>query len=164
METLCGLDCNECGYKGRCGGCVATDGKPFGGTCVVGLCCKAGKCPNCGQVFSKECRLMQAALDEFNSLGIYGMEKIDSLNLLVGSDINLQFNLPGGQIVKFWDDKRVYLGTQIKKRGSDRYYGLVADEKYLLVCEYGDNGADAAIIIFTKRRCVNENTDDSYGA
>lgn len=29
--------------------------------------------------------------------------------------------------------------------------GLTADENYLLVCEYGENGADAEIVIFKRR-------------
>lgn len=45
-----------------------------------------------------------------------------------------------------------------------RYYVLAADIKYLLICEYGENGSDAEIILFRKRRSANENTDDSDGA
>lgn len=45
-----------------------------------------------------------------------------------------------------------------------RYYGLAADEKYLLICEYGENGSDAEIILFMKWRVANENTYDSDGA
>lgn len=131
---------------------------------------------------------MRRIIDRINSLDIDGLDKIDSLNLLVGSDINIGFTLPSGQKVKFWDDSRVYFGTQVEKRQSRdcgnnnsgctacqdscrtgdnavrRYYGLVADEKYLLICEYGENGSDAEIILFMKRRSANENTDDSDGA
>ena len=159
MDSLCGLDCNECGYMGKCGGCVATGGKPFGGTCVVGLCCEKRVCENHGQVFSKGCGLMRSAVNEFNALEIEGLDKIDSLNLLIGAAVNLEFKLPSGQNVKFWDDRRVYFGTQLNKRAigcdgscdsncaGNRYFGLVADEKYLLVCEYGENGSDAEIIL-----------------
>ena len=171
MDTLCGLDCNECGYNGSCGGCIATGGRPFGGTCVVGVCCEMKSCKNHGQVFSGGCELMRRIVDEVNSLDIDGLDKIDSLNLLVGSDINIGFTLPSGQCVKFWDDNRVYFGTQVEKRqnracgnnnsgctarqdscrtgdnAGRRYFGLVADEKYLLICEYGENGSDAEIIL-----------------
>ena len=114
---------------------------------------------------------MRRIVDEVNSLDIDGLDKIDSLNLLVGSDINIGFTLPSGQCVKFWDDNRVYFGTQVEKRqnracgnnnsgctacqdscpaGDDtgkRYFGLAADIKYLLICEYGENGSDAEIIL-----------------
>ena len=38
-----------------------------------------------------------------------------------------------------------------EKAGSDRYYGLVADNDYLLVCEYGCNGSDPEIVVYRKR-------------
>ena len=53
--------------------------------------------------------------------------------------------------VKLLDDKKIYLGYQLEKINEDRCYGLAADEKYLLVCEYGCNGADPEIIVFKKR-------------
>ena len=37
------------------------------------------------------------------------------------------------------------------KPGSDRCYGLIADESFLLVCEYGENGTDAELIAYKKR-------------
>ena len=80
------------------------------------------------------------------------MEKVTGLNALHGAYINLQYTLPGGQKIKFWDDDRIYLGNQICKKNSNRCYGLTADENYLLVCEYGDNGSDAEIIVYKKRR------------
>ena len=79
------------------------------------------------------------------------MPEVTGLNTLPGSYVNLQYVLPGGQEVKFWRDDRVYLGNQLEKLGSGRCYGLLADEKYLMVCEYGQDGADPEIIIFKKR-------------
>lgn len=74
------------------------------------------------------------------------------LNALRGGFVNLKYKLPGGQIYSFWEDDRIYLGNQICKKGSERCYGLTADEHYLLVCEYGANGADAEIVIYKKWR------------
>ena len=60
--------------------------------------------------------------------------------------------LPGGQKVKFWEDGRVYLGNQLEKQdGSCRCYGLTADENWLLVCEYGDNGSDPELVVYKRR-------------
>ena len=47
--------------------------------------------------------------------------------------------------------QKVYLGSQVEKHNSDRCYGLVADDNYLLVCEYGCNGVEPEIILYKKR-------------
>ena len=44
----------------------------------------------------------------------------------------------------------IYLGSQLHKRGSDRCYGIAADETYLAVSEYGENGADAQLVVFKR--------------
>ena len=80
------------------------------------------------------------------------MATVTDLNALRGGFVNLKYKLPGGQIISFWEDDRIYLGNQICKKGSERCYGLTADEHYLLVCEYGANGADAEIVIYKKWR------------
>lgn len=74
------------------------------------------------------------------------------LNALRGAFVNLEYKLPGEQSVKFWDDNRIYLGNQVCKIGGDRCYGMTADEHYLLVCEYGENGADPEVIAYKKWR------------
>jgi len=79
---------------------------------------------------------------------ISDMEEVTELNALRGSFANIEYVLPNGQLVKFWDDNRIYLGNQLHKKGSDKYYGIIADEKYLMVCEYNDYGSDAEIIVF----------------
>lgn len=154
MKALCGLDCAQCGAmdSGYCKGCGETNGHPFGGTCVLGVCCEKNSCANCGKSFEAPCALREELIAQFNALGIEDMEEVTSLNALHGAYINLQYTLPGGQQIKLWDDDRVYLGNQIKKKNSERCYGLTADENYLLVCEYGENGSDAEIIVFRKRR------------
>ncbi len=152
MKTVCGLDCGECGLRDSCGGCTETDGHPFGGSCMVALCCGENQCGNCGSAFAAPCTLKERLIAEFNALGIEDMEEVTELHALHGAYINLQYTLPGGQAIRFWDDDRIYLGNQICKKNSDRCYGLTADEQYLLVCEYGAGGSDAEIIIYKKRR------------
>lgn len=63
----------------------------------------------------------------------------------------MEYVFPSGEKVKLLDDSKIYLGYQVEKHGSDRCYGLVADDKYLLVCEYGCNGTDLEIIVYKKR-------------
>ncbi len=76
--------------------------------------------------------------------------QVNDLELLNGFFVNLEYTLPNGQLVKFLKDNNVYLGNQIEIPKSDRCYGLVADELYLLVCEYGCEGADPEIVLYKK--------------
>lgn len=140
--TICGIDCSECPLYGTCKGCFETNGKPFGGECIVAVYCQKGD--------SALCEFKKSLITAFNALNIEDMEEVTDLNALKGEYVNLEYLLPGGQKVKFWDDNRIYFGNQLCKKDSDRCYGLVADEKYLLVCEYGENGSDAEIVIYKR--------------
>lgn len=140
--TICGIDCSECPSYGTCKGCVETDGQPFGGECIVAAYCQKGA--------SALCEFKKSLIAAFNALNIEDMEEVTDLNALVGQYVNLEYPLPSGQKVKFWDDRRIYLGNQLCKKNSDRCYGLVADEKYLLVCEYGEGGSDPEIVTYKR--------------
>ena len=146
--SICGLDCTDCSFKENCAGCVATGGRPFGGECMVAKCCLAH---HCGDFPKKVCALKQVLIAEFNALGIEDMPRVTDLYAMVGKFVNLEYGLPGGQWIKLWDDNCIYLGNQLPKIGTNRCYGLTADESYLLVCEYGENGCDAEIVIFKRR-------------
>lgn len=89
-------------------------------------------------------------IQKFNSLEIPGMGELTELYELKGDFINLVYTLPSGQQVKLWEDGKTYLGAELCKEGSERCYGLVADERYLLVCEYGNGGSDAEIVCFVR--------------
>ena len=136
----------------KCAGCAATNGQPFGGTCMLALCCMSNNCENRGNIYETSCKLKERLIAEYNALGIEDMETVTDLNALRGSFVNLEYELASGQKMKFWNDNRIYLGNQICKKGSDRCYGLTADEHYLLVCEYGENGSDPEIIVYKKWR------------
>ena len=151
MKTFCGADCGQCGLKDECAGCAPTNGRPFGGACIVAECCIEKGCGCCGESCGESCSLRERLVAEFNVLGIGGMEEITTLYALRGSCINLQYTLPGGQQARFWDDNRIYLGNQVCKRDSGRCFGLTADENYLLVCEYGEGGSNAGIVLFKRR-------------
>lgn len=89
-----------------------------------------------------------------HALGIKDLE-VKDLNLLNGFYVNLEYPLPNGQSVKFLEDNNVYWGNQIEIPGSDRCYGIVADDNYLLVCEYGCGGTEPEIILYRKRARLN---------
>ena len=145
MLSLCGLDCcAACPQRAACGGCRETQGHPFGGTCVAAACVERG-----GMDAWESWK--HAAMAELNALCIPDLQ-IDSLVPLNGFYVNLEYRLPNGQAVKLLEDNKVYLGTQIERPGQERCYGVIADEAYLLVCEYGCNGADPEIVCYKRRR------------
>lgn len=144
MLSICGAECcAECSRRDDCGGCVKTDGHPFGGTCIAAECIKQGGL----EAFKK---MKEILIAEFNTLGIQSLQ-VDNLNLLNGCYINLEYHLANGKSVKLLEDNRVYLGNQIEVPGSDRCYGIAADDAYLLVCEYGCNGTEPQIVVYKRR-------------
>ena len=91
-------------------------------------------------------------IEEFNALSIEGMPQIESLNVLSGSLINLEYALPNGKCVKFLDDNATYLGNQLACTfGGDRCFGIAANMDFLLVCTYGENGSDPELVVYKKR-------------
>ena len=119
---------------------------------MIAECCHNQGCGNCGKAFEAPCKLKEQLIAEFNALGLEDMEEVTSLHALKGSFANLEYILPNGQAMKFWDDNRIYIGHHLRKKDSDRFYGLLADENYLMVCESGSDGSDADIIVYKKRR------------
>ncbi len=91
-------------------------------------------------------------LKEFHALGIEELKEISRLNRLRGDFINLEYPFPSGQTAKLLEDDQWYWGAEVCKKGSPRCYGLAADESILLVCEYGENGLDAELVLWKKRK------------
>ena len=94
--------------------------------------------------------MKEQLIKEFNNLGIVDMEEVTELHEGKGDFVNLNFPLPCGQIVNLWDNEKTYYINQLEKKNSERCYGLTADEKYLLVCEYGEGGSDPEIVVFKR--------------
>ncbi|MBO4831759.1 MAG: helix-turn-helix domain-containing protein [Oscillospiraceae bacterium] len=96
--------------------------------------------------------LKKQLIDEFNALHIEGMPKVEKLNALVGSYVNLEYRLPNGRTVKFLDDDTTYLGNQLEcEFGGDRCFGILANMDFLLVCTYGEGGTDPELVLYRKR-------------
>ena len=87
-------------------------------------------------------------IEEVNALGIPELH-IDNLYVLQGSFINQANNINGNE-VKLLNDNDNYWGNQIQK-SDGRCYGIACCEKYILVSEYGKDGADAELIVLKKR-------------
>ncbi len=136
--TYCGSNCCEnCSRFSECGGCEKCAGHPFGGSCIAER----------NRDFPE---LKQQLMEEINALGIDGLN-VDDLNLLTGAYVNLAYPLSNGTSVKFLKDKDIYLGNQIERQDSERCYGVAADERFILVCEYGCDGADPEIVLYKRR-------------
>ena len=89
-------------------------------------------------------------IDEINALAIEGMPKLESLNALVGSYVNLEYPLPGGMKAKFLDDGTTYLGNQLEAEGG-RCFGVLACMEFILICTYGEGGTDPELVLYKKR-------------
>lgn len=91
-------------------------------------------------------------IGEINDLHIEGMPEVESLNALVGSYVNLAYPLPGGLRVQFLDDRTTYLGTQLESEREDgRCFGVLANMDFILICTYGEDGADPELLLYKKR-------------
>ncbi len=136
--TYCGSDCcKECGRFSECGGCEKCGGHPFGGSCI------AERNENFGEV-------KKQLIEEINALKIPELA-VNDLFLLNGAYVNLVYPLINGTTVRFLNDSDVYLGNQVERTASERCYGIVACESFILVCEYGCNGADPEIVLYKRR-------------
>ena len=89
-------------------------------------------------------------IEEINELHVEGMPRLEKLNALVGSYVNLAYRLPSGAEVKFLDDGKTYLGNQLET-GGERCFGVVANAEMILVCTYGEGGSDPELLVFKKR-------------
>ena len=89
---------------------------------------------------------------EINDLHIEGMPKVERLNALVGSFVNLAYPLPSGASVRFLNDGTTYLGTQLDSEfGGDRCFGVLANMDFILVCTYEAEGKNPELVLYKKR-------------
>ena len=96
--------------------------------------------------------LKKKLIEEINALRIEGMPRLEKLNALVGSYVNLAYPLPGGASVKFLDDGTTYLGNQLQSEGDEeRCFGVLANADFILICRYGKEGADPELLLYKKR-------------
>jgi len=91
-------------------------------------------------------------IQEINDLNVEGMPKLESLNVLVGSYVNLEYPLPSGAKVKFLNDQTTYLGNQLESEfGGDRCFGVLASMDFILVCTYEAEGKNPELVLYKAR-------------
>ena len=94
----------------------------------------------------------QQLILEINDLHIEGMPKVEKLNALVGSFVNLAYPLPNGTSAKFLNDGTTYLGNQLASEfGGDRCFGVLANMDFILICTYEAQGANPELVLYKKR-------------
>jgi len=141
--AICGVDCcKDCNRANECGGCEKTNGHPFGGNCIAAKTIKQLGMDNYN-------KLKVDLIKEINALNIDGL-KVNDLNLLNGFYVNLEYPLANGNTVKFLNDTDIYLGNQIELN-NDRCYGVICNEEFIIVAEYGTYGVNPKLIEYKKR-------------
>lgn len=151
IQTICSKNpCEKCPWQKTCPGCIKTLGKPFGGSCVTAECAKARGLAACAEC-KNPCALKREIITECNTLGIKDMPKVSDLVELSGAYVNLEYTLPSGAKVKFLDDTKIYLGTQIEL-AENKCIGIVADKDLLLICTYEEQGANPKLLLYKQRR------------
>ena len=91
-------------------------------------------------------------IEEINALHIEGMPKVERLNALVGSYVNLAYPLPSGISAKFLDDNTTYLGNQLESEfGGERCFGVLANMDFILVSTYEAEGKNPELVLYKKR-------------
>ena len=91
-------------------------------------------------------------IEEINALGIEGMPKLESLNALVGSYVNLEYPLPSGAKAKFLNDGTTYLGNQLESEIVEGLcFGVLACMDFILICTYEEGGKNPELVLYKKR-------------
>ena len=78
----------------------------------------------------------QVLLEKIKKLGIKEFENFNSLNLMDGNYLNIECTLPNGDKTKILDNNTQYYAKQIDIEGSDKCYGVAANEKFIAVYKY----------------------------
>lgn len=142
--TLCGANCEGCGFKNGCKGCEKTCGRPFGGECVAAEYIKKHGTEDYKKYKTR-------LLEKINgALSTRDLPEAAGLYELPGFFVNFAYTSPDGGAVKYLDDKRIYLGAQTQAPGRDKCYGIVTDGTFILVCSYGEGGTDPRLICCEK--------------
>ena len=91
-------------------------------------------------------------IEEINALHIEGMPRLEKLNALVGSFVNLEYPLPSGMKAKFLNDQTTYLGNQLESEfGGERCFGVLACMDFILISTYEKDGLNPELVLYKKR-------------
>lgn len=91
----------------------------------------------------------QLILEINDLLDIHELPHVKQLNILPGSYVNLEYQLPNGKTVTFLNDDETYLGSELE--GEIVCVGIVANMNFIIICTYELDGANPELIIYKKR-------------
>lgn len=67
----------------------------------------------------------------------------------------MEYLLPNGNKIKFLNDDEIYLGNQVESVFNDgnlkKFFGLVCNMSFILVCEYDENCINPELLIYKRR-------------
>ena len=89
-------------------------------------------------------------IDRLHNCGIEELKSVASLKVLNGDYINLECRWPNGAVGKILSDTKRYYATQVEREGSDRCFGIAADENQIAVFTYGCGGKDAELVLWLR--------------
>ena len=93
---------------------------------------------------------MKEIIARLKTLGIPELTGVEELNELNGDYINQESVLPNGETGKILDDNKKYWATQVEIPGSEKCYGIAADEWMIAVYRYGCGGSDSELALWVK--------------
>ncbi len=94
--------------------------------------------------------MKEKIISRIRTLGIKELTNVEHLDELNGDYINLESILPNGKTGKILDDHKKYLATQVEIPGSEKCYGIAADESMIAVYRYGCAGKDSELIAWVR--------------
>ena len=132
--------CEKCSLNNNCISCESDCNK-----CIALDYIKIGGIEN----YNKFKKIL---LNEINILlRANNIPQAETLCEVAGCYVNLEYPVPNGKMIKFLDDRKIYLGTQIEFADLGVCYGVVADTNFILVCSYSVNGSEPELIVYQKR-------------
>ena len=85
-------------------------------------------------------------------LPVENLEKTEGFYTKLGFESMYETKLDNGQKVKFLDDQKTYLGNQMESEfGGDRYFGILANMDFIMICTYEKDGENPELVIYKKR-------------
>ena len=93
-------------------------------------------------------------IKEINSLNIEGLPKIDKLDLINGSSINLEYFICNNK-VKLLKDNEVYLYKEVECIFNNdelkSYFSIICNTSFILIIEYQEDKSNNEVVVYKRR-------------
>ena len=85
-------------------------------------------------------------LAQVKAIDIPELKDLQELIELPGAHINMDVQLPNGQISKILNDQQNYYAAEVVLDGGDKCLGIAADQQSIAIFYYSPGGEDALLI------------------